>query len=391
MSQLSRVSPKTVDKALDALLQWKQSKSKDHKPQLLEQDEFVYLILTLKKIPQNSRVNAHKILLPETLINPTEDSSELCLIIDDRSKSGLTKDDVAKKIKSENIPISKVIKLSKLKTDYRPFEAKRKLCDSYDMFFADRRVIPLLPKLLGKHFFKKKKIPVPLDLKHKNWKEQIENTCKSALLYFSTGTCSVVKVAKLSMESEGILANVMAAINGIAEVVPKKWGNIRSIHLKLHESLALPVYQAVPDLRLKIVTAKEKEEIVEEEKTAKVDENRDRTIAKESKKKGRMHEVRYMDSTVGEVMGEEEIGSEFEGEHLEDAEFGGKKKKKVETKNEKEARKVANVKKGGDAIKRKKGQEESGGEKEKKKSATKKLKDAEMKVSKKKKNSAAAK
>lgn len=256
----SRVSPKTVERAVKALLKWLKSNSQTQKPQLLEQDDFVYLILTLKKIPQVSRTNAFKIPLPHSLLgNDSDNPPEICLIMDDRPKSNLTKDAVMKKIKNDNLPITKVIKITKLKTDYRPFEAKRKLCDSYDMFLADKRVVPLLPKLLGKHFFKKKKIPVPVDLKHQNWKEQIEKVCGSALLYLRNGTCSVLKVGKVSMGAEDIAENVIAAINGVAEIVPRKWGNVRSFHLKLLESLALPVYQAVPDLKLKIEGVKENE------------------------------------------------------------------------------------------------------------------------------------
>ncbi|KAB5532487.1 hypothetical protein DKX38_019157 [Salix brachista] len=271
----SGFSPKFVDKAVNALLKWRSSKLNTQKPQLLEHDEFVYLILTLKKIPHKgvSRINAHKIPLPYPLTNPLTEAPELCLIIDDRPKSGLNKDAAKKKIQNDNIPISKIIKISKLKTDYRPFEAKRKLCDSYDMFFADKRVVPLLPKMLGKQFFKKKKIPMTVDLKHSNWKEQIDKACGSALLFLRTGTCSVMKVGRVSMSREEISKNVMAAINGIAEIVPRKWGGIRSFHLKLLDSLALPVYQAVPDLKLKIDGgAKEQEEVEEEEENKVVDE-----------------------------------------------------------------------------------------------------------------------
>ncbi|KAJ6881467.1 hypothetical protein NC651_028143 [Populus alba x Populus x berolinensis] len=194
-----------------------------------------------------SRINAHKIPLPCPLTNPLTEAPELCLIIDDKPKSGLNKDAAKKKIQNDNIPISKIIKISKLKTDYRPFKAKRKLCDSYDMFFADKRVVPLLPKmLLGKQFFKKKKISMTLDLKHQNWKEQIDKACGSTLLFLRTGTCSVVKVGRVSMSREEISKNVMAAINGIAEIVPRKWGGIRSFHLKLLDSLALPL---MPEMR----------------------------------------------------------------------------------------------------------------------------------------------
>ncbi|XWS29935.1 hypothetical protein CRYUN_Cryun24cG0073300 [Craigia yunnanensis] len=297
----SGVSPGTVEKAVNALLKWRDSQSHTQKPQLLEQDELLYLIVSLKKIPQKPRVNPHNVPLPHPLIDPSTDPAELCMVIGDRPKSGLTKDAASKKIKSENIPISRVVKLSKLKTDYRPFEAKRKLCDSYDMFFADKRIIPLLPRLLGKQFFKKKKIPVPVDLKHNNWKEQIHKACASAMLFLSSGTCSVVKVGKLSMGKKEIVENVIAAINGIAEIVPSKWGNIRSFHLKLLDSLALPLYQAVPDLRLKILAEadgvlEEKQEEVEEEEDASHQKKK-----KKKKNKGRIHEVQYMDENSNDT------------------------------------------------------------------------------------------
>ncbi|KAJ7965098.1 Ribosomal protein [Quillaja saponaria] len=327
-----RVSPKTVEQAVNSLLKWRNSKSQNEKPKLFdENDEFLYLIVTLKKVPPKGRVNPHKVVLPHTLVS---DMSELCLIIDDRPKSNLTKEAAQKKIKSENIPVSKVLKLSKLKTDYRPFEAKRKLCDSYNMFFADKRVVELLPKLLGKPFFKKKKIPVPLDLKHNNWKEQIEKVCSSALLFLRTGTCSVVRVAKLSMDRDEIVENVVAAINGIVEVVPKKWGNVRSFHLKLLESLALPVYQAMPDMKLKIEGVKDKEETVEEEGVKEISgDDEAKKDSKVGKKKGRIHEVRYMDSMDDDASVEDELGGDDDGddgdvgesEDNEDIEIGGGK------------------------------------------------------------------
>ena len=53
--------------------------------------------------------------------------------------------------------ITKVVGVSKLRTKYKAFEIRRQLCNSYDLFLADDRVLPLLPKLLGKTFFDKKK------------------------------------------------------------------------------------------------------------------------------------------------------------------------------------------------------------------------------------------
>ena len=62
-------------------------------------------------------------------------------------------------------PWRQVLGISKLRNNYKAHEQKRKLCDSYDLFLADNRVIPILPKLIGKTFFSKKKQPVPVDLR----------------------------------------------------------------------------------------------------------------------------------------------------------------------------------------------------------------------------------
>ncbi|WVZ00950.1 hypothetical protein V8G54_027019 [Vigna mungo] len=302
------LNPVTVTKAIDALLKWRRSQSETQKPKLFDQDEeFVYLVVTLKKIPAKSRVNPYKIPLPHSLFSQF---SEQCLILDDRpNKARVTKAQAQAKVQSESIPIAKILKLSKLASDYRAFEAKRKLCDSYDLFFAEKNIVPLLPRLLGKQFFKKRKLPVPVDLKKSNWKEQVERACSSAMLFMRTGTCSVVRVAKVGMERDSIVENVMAAVEGIVEVVPKKWGNVRSLHLKLLESVALPVYQVVPDLKLRIEGANEQAEIKEKKKKRKNDEE----VRESAKKKGRIHEVRYMDENGGEDEIENELASDDGG------------------------------------------------------------------------------
>jgi ribosome biogenesis protein UTP30 len=50
-----------------------------------------------------------------------------------------------------------VLGVSKLRSNYKTYEARRKLFKSFDLFLADRRVLLLLPALLGKPFYEKKK------------------------------------------------------------------------------------------------------------------------------------------------------------------------------------------------------------------------------------------
>ncbi len=117
-----------------------------------------------------------------------------------------------------------VVGVSKLRTKYESHEAKRQLCNSYDLFAADERILPSLPKLLGgglallgclplpvcpskrsagdlrmhahhtrpcptgKSFFKKKKQPVPVRLTGKDWAAQIRKACEATYLFWS-GAC----------------------------------------------------------------------------------------------------------------------------------------------------------------------------------------------------------
>ena len=65
---------------------------------------------------------------------------------------------------------SQVIGVSKLRKEYSVFEQRRQLAESYDLFLADERVLPSLPRLLGKTFFQKKKQPIPIRLtKRTKW------------------------------------------------------------------------------------------------------------------------------------------------------------------------------------------------------------------------------
>ncbi|ESQ36282.1 hypothetical protein EUTSA_v10008540mg [Eutrema salsugineum] len=242
----SKVDPKSVNRAVKSLLTWWSAKSKSQNSEPLENEGFVYLIVTLKKIPQMDRTNPVMIHVPHPLIDLVEDSPELCLIIDDRHKNRITKEAALKKIEAEKIPISTVIKVSKLKSDLRKLEEEK----GFELYFAERRLMSILPKLLGKEFVKKKKSPIAINLRQGNWKDQIEKACESALFFVGTGTCSVVKVGKLSMGRKEIAENVMAAINGIAESIPGKWRNVKLFHLKLLESSALPVYQSAQVMEL---------------------------------------------------------------------------------------------------------------------------------------------
>ena len=54
--------------------------------------------------------------------------------------------------------------------EYKQFEAKIQLSNKFDLFLADDRIIRMVPQFLGKSFYKKKKIPLQINLKAKDLK-----------------------------------------------------------------------------------------------------------------------------------------------------------------------------------------------------------------------------
>ena len=131
-----------------------------------------YLQLALKSMPMQSRKDKPVPLpLPHPMFSP--EGAEICLFVKDHKGEGHkeAKQMVARFERKGGV--SKVIGLSKLRTKYESFESKRELCKAYDLFLADERVLPSLPKLIGKSFFKKKKQPIPIDLTAKDFPAQV--------------------------------------------------------------------------------------------------------------------------------------------------------------------------------------------------------------------------
>lgn len=246
------VNSAQVEKAVVALKRYLGS----HESQQLlneDEDEFLYVLVSLKSSHPNHRKDKPVcIQLPHPLY--ADDGVELCLFVKD-DKSGKGHKAAKKKLESQanKAGIAKVVGTSKLRTKYESFEAKRNLCRQYDIFLADDRILPSLPKLLGKSFFKKKKQPVPVDLTGRDWKAQIDKARQCTTMFLSGGSCLSIKVARSSHEVRQVLANVLSVLQLVAEKVPKQWENVQAVFIKSADSVALPVFQSTPAMPIKIV------------------------------------------------------------------------------------------------------------------------------------------
>lgn len=105
--------------------------------------------------------------------------------------------------------ISRVVGVEKLKGKFKAFEARRLLLKENDLFLADERVIPLLPRLLGSKWFEAKKCvalvvtfliikengirqPIPVCMTRKDLKSELERAIESSYMHQNKGTCTYV-------------------------------------------------------------------------------------------------------------------------------------------------------------------------------------------------------
>ncbi|KAJ3287160.1 hypothetical protein HK104_008732 [Borealophlyctis nickersoniae] len=230
-----------ASKALIAFHANKEKAAEAAKPELGDApaEETVELVVTTKKMPDKMRAKPQRIPIRHSLL---DESCEVCLFTKDPQR---TYKDL---LQSKGVTrVARVMGVSKLKAKFKPYEAKRQLLGSYDLFLADERVLPVLPPLLGKSFFERKRHPAPVDMTKGNLSAEIDQAINSTYLHFNKGVCNVIKVGKTSFTPDQVTENVMAAMPVIARKIPQKWKNILSIHLKTSTSAALPLYLATSE------------------------------------------------------------------------------------------------------------------------------------------------
>uniref|UniRef100_A0A8C8SV43 Ribosomal L1 domain-containing protein 1 n=1 Tax=Pelusios castaneus TaxID=367368 RepID=A0A8C8SV43_9SAUR len=231
-----------VKKAVQALLAYTKTKEKTDEL-LLNENENVYLMVTVWKIPPREQVI--KIPLPHG-IRP--ETSEVCLFTKDEPElTAEQTENLYKKLLTQNgiTSISQIISYKTLKNEYKPFEAKRRLLNRFDLFLADDRIRRLLPSHIGKHFYQSKKAPLSVNLKAKNLAEELNKHIQGTILPVTNkGCCYTARIGHTGMKTDELLENITVAVKMISNKLPKNWKNIKVLHLKTLKSVALPIFNS---------------------------------------------------------------------------------------------------------------------------------------------------
>lgn len=241
---MPEVSTEQIQKAVGALMAFtagevKSAKQKDSdKKELFESEEEYSVIINLRKVPDQDKQKPIPISIPHTLYG--RDGVSICLFTKDPQSAF---DEYLENNPVKNV--KKVVSLKTLRTDYKSFQHRRELLNQFDFFFADDRITPLLPALLGAKFYDSKRQPPAVQI-DKGFKKNLTKARDSTYLHISKGPLVNVKVGHSDFTKAQLVENIVAAISNIVDRIPRKWKNVQSIFIKTTNSASLPVYTALP-------------------------------------------------------------------------------------------------------------------------------------------------
>lgn len=176
------------------------------------------------------------------------DDFKICLILRDQL---ITNEDQLQKVEDANLQsLSQIVLLDTLKKEYKNYEKRRQFYSEYDMFLFDDALMNLMPTLLGKIFYGKGnlKLPIPVrvsstskpgELSLDTLKNQLEKALLSTAYLLPVGVNISIKVGSFvgPLSENEIAANIKDVTSSF------ELSSLKSIVLKTEDSPALPLFE----------------------------------------------------------------------------------------------------------------------------------------------------
>ncbi|KAF7381606.1 hypothetical protein HZH66_014000 [Vespula vulgaris] len=242
---LKDLSKKHILQCISAIFHLTQEQLKNKNILFSEGSQPIFMQVTCIRIPKISRRQV-RILLPYSIISSDEDIALfVCDLERGRRKDHEPTINHYRELldKCGCTKIKDIIPINQVKTEYDQYELKRKLVASYDYFLVDGRIAGHISHLLGKIFYKKRKLPTSIKMNKEDLKCEIDYALrKTTMQLHSFADTHIIQVANTSMKKKQILENVLTVYNRLTEVYPGGLSNIRAIRLKTPTGPGLPIY-----------------------------------------------------------------------------------------------------------------------------------------------------
>ncbi|CAL8109512.1 unnamed protein product [Orchesella dallaii] len=212
----------------------------------------ILMDITAFKIP-TGKDHFYNIRLPHTPFTDLTELDVLLVVPDINEKDpdhivGEVKDEIMNSTHADRIKVREIMTFKQFRDDYSTFEAKRALAKSLDVLIADNKIFKMLPGILGREFFKKKKYPLSIPgrkFQKADIGEQVYLALQKTTLNVSlNGLNSTVVVGHDTLNDKELAENATAIVSWLGSSFPGGWSNIQklSLHVGHKDMPPLPIY-----------------------------------------------------------------------------------------------------------------------------------------------------
>ena len=222
-----KIDDKLLKKSINAAIKHSVIKKEGFKDKVRKFDESIDLIINLKDLNLNDpkqRIDK-EIVLPNNTI--TSDKPNVCVIASDEILLE------ARKLGLETIDTDGLVQLNSEEK-----KVKKKFVKKYDFFIVEDKMMPSVARYLARFLGPLGKMPKPFPSGYgivsspEDLKVAIERYLKIIRIQLKKQLLIQVKIGKKSMEEERVFENLKAVVDYIADQMPHKYNNIKSMFLK---------------------------------------------------------------------------------------------------------------------------------------------------------------
>jgi len=222
-----KVDDKLLKKSINAAIEHSVIKKEGFKDKVRKFDESIDLIINLKDLNLNDpkqRIDK-EIVLPNNTI--TSDKPNVCVIASDEILLE------ARKIGLETIDTDGLVQLNNEEK-----KVKKKFVKKYDFFIVEDKMMPSVARYLARFLGPLGKMPKPFPSGYgivsspEDLRIAIERYLKIIRIQLKKQLLIQVKIGKKSMEEDEVFENLKAVVDYIADQMPHRYNNIKSMFLK---------------------------------------------------------------------------------------------------------------------------------------------------------------
>ncbi len=222
-----KVDDKLLKKSINAAIEHSVIKKEGFKDKVRKFDESIDLIINLKDLNLNDpkqRIDK-EIVLPNNTI--TSDKPNVCVIASDEIL-----------LEARNLGLETIDTDGLVQMNTEEKKVKKKFVKKYDFFIVEDKMMPSVARYLARFLGPLGKMPKPFPSGYgivsspEDLRIAIGRYLKIIRIQLKKQLLIQVKIGKKSMEEDRVFENLKAVVDYVADQMPHRYNNIKSMFLK---------------------------------------------------------------------------------------------------------------------------------------------------------------